>query len=112
MMSLQTIALIGLGMLGFAVSPAQAEEFTTTAQQGNVKAELSYEKVLENGIPQARNVRLKIQRSRRSIFGQLLKISEFDRPLAFFTGSGGLTVQDLNGDNNPEVITDIFRVCL
>jgi len=108
MMNLQTIALIALGVLGLAVSPVQAEEFTTTAQQGNVKAELSYKKVLENGIPQARNVRLKIQRSGKSIFNQLLKNSEFDRPLAFFTGSGGLTVQDLNGDNNPEVITDIF----
>ena len=79
MMNLQTIALIGLGVLGLAVSPAQAEVFTTTAQQGNVKAELSYEKVLENGIPQARNVRLKIQRSGKSIFDQLLKNSEFDR---------------------------------
>jgi hypothetical protein len=108
MMNLQTIALIGLGMLGFVVSPAQAEAFTTTAQQGNVKAELSYEKALENGILQAKNVRLKIQRSGQSIFDQLLKNPEFDRPIAFFTGSGGLTVQDLNGDNNPEVITDMF----
>ncbi|HTL88298.1 MAG TPA: hypothetical protein VL134_02785 [Leptolyngbya sp.] len=108
MIDLRTIALAGLGILGLTVLPAQAEKMTTTAQQGNVKAELSYEKVQGNGVPQANNVRLKIQRSGQAIFDQPLKISEYDRPMAYFTGDRGLTVQDLNGDHDPEVITDLY----
>ncbi len=112
MISLRTIALVSLGVLGVAVLPAQAEQLTKTAQQGSVKAELLYEKVLVDGIPQTRNVRLKIQRSGQSAFDQALKISEYDRPLIELLGNDkddrGFIVQDLNNDNDPEVIADIF----
>ncbi|MBD1844866.1 hypothetical protein H6F89_15975 [Cyanobacteria bacterium FACHB-63] len=111
MMSVRTIALMGLGVLGFVALPVRAEVLTKTAQQGNVKAELSYEQVSTSGLPQTKNVRLRIQRSGQTVFDQAPKISEYDRPIVSFGRNDddrGFVVRDLNGDKDPEVIADMY----
>ena len=111
MIIVRTMAWVGLGVLGLAVLPVRAEGVTKTAQQGSVKAELSYEQVAIDGIPQTRNVRLKIHRAGQWVFDQAPTINEYDRPLIELFGDQndrGFTVQDLNGDNDPEVIADMF----
>ncbi len=111
MIGIRAIALVGLGVL-FAALPVRAEQVTKTAQQGSVKAELSYEKVTADGIPQTKNVRLKIQRDGQAVFDRTLTINEFDRPMVEFLGDDkndrGFLVRDLNGDQDPEVIADMF----
>lgn len=106
------IALVGLGVLGLVMFPVQAEEVTKIAQQGNVKAELSYEKVSADAIPQTRNVRLKIQRPGQSLFDRTPTINEYDRPMVEFLGDDkndrSFLVHDLNSDKEPEVIADMF----
>lgn len=108
MMSIQAIALVGLGVLGLSALPVQTEQITRTAQQGTVKAELSYEKVSTDGIPQTKNVRLRILREGRSTFDQAPTINEYDRPLIEFDDKLGFIVRDLNGDKEPEVIADMY----
>ncbi|GAP97092.1 hypothetical protein [Leptolyngbya sp. NIES-2104] len=108
MMSIRAIALVSLGVLGFAALPVQAEQITKTVQQENVKAELSYEKLLTDGIPQTKNVRLRILRDSQSAFDQAPTINEYDRPLIEFDDNLGFVVRDLDGDKNPEVIADMY----
>ncbi|MBE9011280.1 hypothetical protein IQ250_13790, partial [Pseudanabaenaceae cyanobacterium LEGE 13415] len=88
--------------------PVQAEQIKETEQQGNVKAELSYEKVLTDGIPQTKNLRLRILRDGKLVFDQAPTMNEYDRPLIEFQGDRGFLVRDLNGDKDPEVIADMF----
>lgn len=107
MMSIRAVALMGLGVLGCLALPVRAEVMTKTAQQGSVKAELSYEQTSTESFPQTKNVRLKIQRSGQTIFDQAPKISEYDRPTVSFD-LRGFDVQDLNGDKDPEVIVDMY----
>ncbi|MBD1823258.1 hypothetical protein H6F51_12290 [Cyanobacteria bacterium FACHB-DQ100] len=111
MMSIRAIALVGLGVLGFVGLPVRAEVLTKTVQQGEVKAELSYEQTSTDGFPQVKNVRLKIQRSGQTVFDQAPKISEYDRPMVSFgmnERDRGFVVRDLNGDKDPEVIADMY----
>jgi len=112
MMSIRAVALVGLGVLGFVALPVQAEEVTKTAHQRSVKAELSYEKVSSDGIPQTRNVRLKIYRTGQLVFDRSPAVNEYDRPIVEFLGNEkdgrGFLVRDLNGDKDPEVIADMF----
>ncbi|MER3433964.1 MAG: hypothetical protein C4288_11155 [Leptolyngbya sp. ERB_1_1] len=112
MMSIRAVALVGLGVLGLVALPVQAEEVTKTAQQGSVKAELSYEKVSSDGISQTRNVRLKIYRTGQSVFNRSPSVNEYDRPMIELLGNEkddrGFLVRDLNGDKDPEVIADMF----
>lgn len=108
MMSIRAIALVGLGVLGLSALPVQAVQITKIAQQGTVKAELSYEKVLNDGLPQTKNVRLRILRDGRSTFDQAPTIDEYDRPLIEFDDNLGFIVRDLDGDKEPEVIADMF----
>lgn len=112
MMSIRAIVLAGIGVLGVAVSSVRAENVTKTAQQGSVKAELSYEKDQTEGIPQARNLRLKIQRSDQTVFDKAPSASEYDRPTIDWSAedrvNAGFMIRDLNGDKEPEVIADFY----
>ncbi|BAU13603.1 hypothetical protein LEP3755_41430 [Leptolyngbya sp. NIES-3755] len=108
MMSIRAIVLVGLGVLGLAALPVQAEQIKRTEQQGNVKAELSYEKVPIDGIPQTKNVRLQILRDGKLVFDQAPTMNEYDRPLIEFQDDRGFVVRDLNSDKDPEVIADMF----
>ncbi|MBW4526786.1 MAG: hypothetical protein KME18_16630 [Phormidium tanganyikae FI6-MK23] len=112
MFGIRAISLVSLGVLGVVALPVRAEQVTKTAQQGTVKAELSYEKVATDGIPQTRNVWLKIQRAGQSAFDQAPTVNEFDRPMVEFLGDDkndrGFLVRDLNGDQDSEVIADMF----
>lgn len=112
MMSIRAIVLAGVGVLGVAVSSVRAENVTKTVEQGGVTAELSYEKLETEGIPQIRDLRLKIQRSSQVRFDQAPNISEYDRPLIDWAVeapvSDAFTVRDLNGDREPEVIADFY----
>lgn len=110
MMSIRAIVLAGIGVLGVAVASVRAENVMKTAQQGNVKAQLSYEKVLDDQIPQTRNLRLKIERSQQVVFDQAPSANEYDRPSFDWNAdnTSSFTVRDLNGDKEPEVILDFF----
>lgn len=111
-MSIRAIVLVGIGVLGVAVSSVRAENVTKTTQQGNVKAELSYEKVQTEGIPETRNLQLKIQRSNQTVFDKAPNVSEYDRPTIDWSAedrmNAGFMVRDLNGDKEPEVIADFY----
>lgn len=106
--------VFSVGLISVAILPAHALETVKTAQQGNVRAELSYQKPEKDSF-QYRNVRLKITRSGQAVYNQSPKVSEYDRPMIDITDDplanfveSGFKVQDLDGDKEPEVIADFF----
>lgn len=108
-------SLIGLsvGVLGLIALPVQAAEIVKTAQSGNVQAELSYEKIETAGLPEIKNLRLKISRSGQTLFNQTPPVDEYDRPVLDYgepaeDQAAGFIVRDLDGDKEPEVIVDFF----
>ncbi|BAS58939.1 hypothetical protein LBWT_49070 [Leptolyngbya boryana IAM M-101] len=111
MMTIRAIVLAGIGVFGMAVASVRAETVTKTVQQGNVKAELSYERDRKpDEFPQVQNLRLKIQRSNQTVFDKAPGSEEYDRPLLDWNAEDqdSFLVRDLNGDQEPEVILDFF----
>lgn len=104
--------MLGVGWFGMAGLPALAEATVKTAQQGNVRAELTYEKAETEGFPQFKNVRLKISRAGQTLLNQTPPINEYDRPIVDILDSSepptGFVVQDLDGDREPEVLVDFY----
>ena len=76
---------------------------------GNVRAEISYDKSEEY---QYKNVRLKIIRAGKTILDQKLpQENEYDRPIGnLFGQESNLSVQDLDGKKEPEVIAISLQV--
>ncbi|NDJ19126.1 hypothetical protein [Myxacorys almedinensis] len=105
--------ILSLGLLSALGLPGQALETVKTAQQGSVRAELSYQKP-EKDFLQYSKIRLKISRSGQTVFDQPSKADEYDRPWIDITdgstefAESGFKVQDLDGDQEPEIITDFF----
>jgi hypothetical protein len=104
--------VLGVSGLGFLIVPALAAETVKTAEQGKVRAELTYEKAQTEGFPQFKNVRLKISRSGQPLLNQMPPINEYDRPIVDILESSeqpsGFVVQDLDGDREPEVVVDFY----
>jgi len=99
-------SLLWLGILQITVLSSKAVAETKTAQAGNVRAEISYEQPEEY---QFKNVRLKIVRAGKTVLDQQLALeSEYDRPVAALAAENTLPITDLDGDQEPEVITDFF----
>ena len=104
---------LSVGVLGLLALPVTAAEMVKTVQQGNVRAEMSYEKVPSEGLPAIQNLRLKISRSGQTLFNQAPPVDEYDRPLLDYGDpsdrqEAGFMVKDLDGDKEPEVIVDFF----
>ncbi|MCU0550717.1 MAG: hypothetical protein MUC48_15320 [Leptolyngbya sp. Prado105] len=111
MMSIRAIVLAGMSVLSVAVASVRAENVTKTAEQGTVKAQLSYEKGQKpDEFPQIQNLRLKIQRSHQVVFDKAPGSDEYDRPILDWNRdeTDSFLVRDLNGDKEPEVILDFF----
>jgi hypothetical protein len=108
MMSIRAIVLVGMSV--FAAASVRAENVTKTVQQNNVKAEVTYEKVRTEEIPQTRNLKLKIERSNQVVFDKAPSANEYDRPILDWNSEeqDSFLVRDLNGDKEPEVILDFF----
>ncbi|MBW4537830.1 MAG: hypothetical protein KME43_01650 [Myxacorys chilensis ATA2-1-KO14] len=106
--------VLSVGLISVAVLPVHALGIVKTAQQGNVRAELSYQKPEKDAYKYS-NVRLKITRAGQAVFNQSPKVNEYDRPLIDLaegssdqSAKSGFVVQDLDGDKEPEVIADFF----
>jgi hypothetical protein len=104
---------LSVGVLSLIGLPVRAAETVKTAEQGNVRAELSYEKVATEGLPQVKNMRLKISRAGTVVLNQAPIDNEYDRPLVDFTnstnnGEESFAVRDLDGDKEPEVVVDFY----
>jgi len=108
-------SLVWLGILSATLLPVAAATATTkTAQAGNVKAELDYQKA-HTEFTQFNNLRLKITRAGKLLLNQPLPDSEGNWPLvALETGWGrenaqaAFQVRDLDANQEPEVLIDLF----
>lgn len=97
------VSLTLLGTVAAIAQPARAE--IITGESGNVKVEISFEKPEEY---QYKNVRLQIIRAGKTVLNQQLpQESEYDRPLGGLF-SDQIPVVDLDGNQEPEVITNFF----
>jgi hypothetical protein len=104
--------ILSFGLFSITVLPAQALDTVKSTQQGNVRAELSYQKS-EKNYPQYSHIRLKVTRAGKTLFNQAPKVNEYDRPVVDYSetsdySESGLMVRDLDGDQEPEIITDFF----
>ena len=105
--SLFTYGLSGAIACLVAFMPNPANAVTETAESGNVRAEISYERSEDSF--QVVNLRLKISREGQIILdGEIPRNDrEYDRP--YLTEDNPQSwVQDLDGDNEPEIIVTIF----
>ncbi|MBH8573476.1 hypothetical protein I8752_10700 [Nostocaceae cyanobacterium CENA369] len=98
------IGLAILSMTAVLSQPVKAE--VITGQSGNVRAEISFDKLEEY---QYKNVRLQIIRAGTTVLDKKLpQESEYDRPVEVLTDDKKLPVLDLDGNKEPEVIADFF----
>ena len=91
-----------LGIAGLGLVPWVAQAGTKTAQSGNIKAEVSYDRQ-EYGL---KNLRLKVLRSGQVVYDKPILDSDYFR-LADYDNQVPKIV-DLDGDGEPEVIVDLF----
>lgn len=107
--------LLWFGMLSALLLPVSVATATTkTAEAGNIKAELSYQKA-NTEYTQFNNLRLKITRAGKVLLDQPLPDSEGNWPLValdteWAQENAGSTFQVRNLDANPEpeVLIDLF----
>lgn len=107
--------LVWLGILGVALAPVSAATATTkTAQAGNVKAELSYQKA-NTEFTQFNDLRLRITRAGKTLLNQPLPDSEGNWPFVALetdwareNAQDTFQVRDLDGNREPEVLIDLF----
>ena len=108
-------SLAWLGILSATLLPVSAATATTkTAQAGNVKAELSYQKA-NTEFTQFNDLRLKVTRAGKALLSQPLPDSEGNWPLVALDTDWGkenaqaaFQVRDLDADREPEVLIDLF----
>ncbi|HEY9805201.1 MAG TPA: hypothetical protein V6D04_01425 [Candidatus Obscuribacterales bacterium] len=108
-------SLAWLGILSATLLPVSAATATTkTAQAGNVKAELSYQKA-NTEFTQFNDLRLKVTRAGKALLNQPLPDSEGNWPLVALDTDWGkenaqaaFQVRDLDADREPEVLIDLF----
>jgi hypothetical protein len=83
---------------------------TETASSGNVKAELSYVRVVENGFTSYRNLRLEISHDGRAVASTPPHPGSIDLLWpghGWEKGAKSVHVVDLDGDHEPEVTVDL-----
>jgi hypothetical protein len=107
--------LVWLGILSATILPVSAATATTkTAQAGNVKAELSYQKA-NTEFTQFNDLRLKITRAGKTLLNQPLPDSEGNWPLVALgtdwakeNAQATFQVRNLDANPEPEVLIDLF----
>jgi len=109
-------AAVAAGLL--ALSPAVALAESRTASSGATTATLTYTKSEKNDFPAYTGLRLAVIRAGQPVFDAPLAVKGCEEPycapiaaLPGGPGAGardGLTVTDLDGDGEPEVVADLF----
>ncbi|MEP0870915.1 hypothetical protein NDA01_13990 [Trichocoleus desertorum AS-A10] len=106
--------LVWLALLSIILLPAPATATSKTAQAGNVKAELAYQKA-NTEFTQFNDLRLKITRGGKTLLDQPLPDSEGNWPLVALgtdwakeNAQAAFQVRDLDGNQEPEVLIDLF----
>jgi hypothetical protein len=108
--------MAALALIAFA--PALARGETRTATGGQTTATLTFTQTEQDGLPHYTGLRLAITRAGQAAYDAPLAIKgceePFCAPVAALVGGpgagspGGLTVADLDGDGEPEVVADLF----
>jgi hypothetical protein len=102
--ALLVVAIVGAG-------PAAAEQ--RTAAGGQTSVVFSYTSTDENGFPHAKDLRLTITRAGQQVYDQPLVTADCPPetcvPFSMIDApDAGLTVTDLDGDGEPEVLVDLY----
>ena len=108
---LWTSAILTSGAGAAPAAPLATTPTTEVASSGNVRAQLSYVKVVENGFTSYRDVRLTISRDGRQVASTAPQGQPGELPwpgYAWKPGAKSVHVADVDGDHDPEVMVDLY----
>jgi hypothetical protein len=104
---LTAVALAALATGLITVAPAAADQYTATS--GHVTATFRFDQPAEY---EYTDLRLTVIRAGAIAFDEPIDIASCEEPYCVpagtFADDGGITVRDLDGDGEPEVIADVF----
>jgi hypothetical protein len=98
---LRTVTCVAVATCLIAAAPGSADQHT--AGSGQVTATVSFDRPAEN---EYANLRLSVTRAGATAFDAPIDVAGCDGP--YCAPTGGVTVRDLDGDGEPEVIADVF----
>jgi hypothetical protein len=99
-------SFLGAGVFHWASFGQVLPTITQQTRWGEYQATVSYQKF--DDLPRYRNLKLKVSQGDRILYDRAIDREDQDDRLALDQSADAFSLQDLDGDNRPEVVLDIY----